>query len=141
MNLDKCIMTGIYHCGIMQSSFTALKIPCSTIHPSHSSTPGNYDFFCVAQLVKNLPAMRGPWVQSLLGNVPRRMEWLPTPVFWPGEFHGLYGPWGHQESDTTERLSLSLSPQFHLFQDVIELESHSILWPFQTGFFHLVACI
>ena len=20
-----------------------------------------------------------------------------TPVFWPGEFHGLYGPWGHKE--------------------------------------------
>ena len=35
------------------------------------------------------------------------MERLPTPVFWPGEFHGLYSPWGHKESDTTERLSLS----------------------------------
>ena len=34
------------------------------------------------------------------------MELLPTPVFWPGEFHGLYGPWGHKESDVTERLSL-----------------------------------
>jgi len=31
-----------------------------------------------------------------------------TPVFWPGEFHGLYSPWGHKESDTTERLSLHL---------------------------------
>ena len=29
---------------------------------------------------------------------------LPTPVFWPGEFHGLYSPWGHKESDTTEHL-------------------------------------
>ena len=29
------------------------------------------------------------------------------PVFWPGEFHGLYSPWGHKELDTTERLSLS----------------------------------
>ena len=28
-----------------------------------------------------------------------------TPVFWPGEFHGLYGPWGHKELDTTEQLS------------------------------------
>ena len=28
-------------------------------------------------------------------------------MFWPGEFHGLYGPWGHKESDTTEWLSLS----------------------------------
>ena len=31
-----------------------------------------------------------------------------APVFWPGEFHGLYSPWGHKESDTTEQLSLSL---------------------------------
>ena len=23
----------------------------------------------------------------------------PTPVFWPGEFHGLYSPWGHKESN------------------------------------------
>ena len=30
-----------------------------------------------------------------------------TPVFWPGEFHGLYSPWGRKESDTTERLSLN----------------------------------
>ena len=28
-----------------------------------------------------------------------------APVFLPGEFHGLYSPWGHKESDTTERLS------------------------------------
>ena len=25
-----------------------------------------------------------------------------TPVFCPGEFHGLYSPWGRKESDTTE---------------------------------------
>ena len=30
-------------------------------------------------------------------------------VFWPGEFHGLYSPWGRKESDTTERLAISLS--------------------------------
>ena len=27
---------------------------------------------------------------------------LPTPVFWPREFHGLYSPWGHKEFDTIE---------------------------------------
>ena len=27
---------------------------------------------------------------------------LPTPVFWPGEFLGLYSPYGHKELDTTE---------------------------------------
>ena len=31
---------------------------------------------------------------------------LPTQVFWPGELHGLYSPWGHKESERTERLSL-----------------------------------
>ena len=29
-----------------------------------------------------------------------------TPVFWPGEFHGLYSLWGCKELDTNERLSL-----------------------------------
>ena len=27
-------------------------------------------------------------------------------VFWPGEFHGLYSPWDHKQSDMTEQLSL-----------------------------------
>ena len=52
--------------------------------------------FLVAQLVKNhLPCWRSgfhPWV----GKIPWRREQLPTPVFWPGEFHGLYSPWGHK---------------------------------------------
>ena len=39
-----------------------------------------------------------PWV----GKLPWRKESLPTPVFWPGEFHGLYSPRGRKESDTTE---------------------------------------
>ena len=34
----------------------------------------------------------------------------PHPVFWPGEFHELFSPWGHKESDTTERLSLLAKP-------------------------------
>ena len=44
-----------------------------------------------------------PWV----GKVPRRREWVPTPVFLPGESHGKrslegYSPWGPKESDTTK---------------------------------------
>ena len=36
-----------------------------------------------------------PWVRK----IPWRREWLPTPVFLPGEFHGQrtlvgYSPWG-----------------------------------------------
>ena len=42
-----------------------------------------------------------------------RRKWQPTPVFLPVEFHGQrslvgYSPWGHKESDMTERLTLTL---------------------------------
>ena len=47
----------------------------------------------VAHLVKNLPAMQETWVRSLGWKDPLRRERLPTPVFWLGEFHGLYSPW------------------------------------------------
>ena len=46
-----------------------------------------------------------PWV----AKIPQRREWLPTPVLWPGESHGLYSRWGHKESDTTEALSLHVT--------------------------------
>ena len=40
-----------------------------------------------------------------LGRSPGEGKSYPTPVFWPGEFHGLYSPGGCKESDMTERLS------------------------------------
>ena len=55
----------------------------------------------VAQTVKSLPAMWETWV----GKIRWRRERLPTPVFCPGEFHGV------SESDMTERLSFSLCPK------------------------------
>ena len=36
---------------------------------------------------------------------PSQYQSLPTPIFWPGEFHELYSPWGGKELDTTELLS------------------------------------
>ena len=33
---------------------------------------------------------------SWVGKIPWRRERLPSPVFWPGEFHGMYSPWGHR---------------------------------------------
>ena len=44
----------------------------------------------VAQLVKNLLAMWRPGFDPWVGKIPWRRERLPTPVFCPGEFHGLY---------------------------------------------------
>ena len=67
----------------------------------------------VAQIVKNLPAMQEIWDQSLGWEDPWRREWPPTPIFLPGEFHGVrslvgYSRWIHTELDMTEQLTLSL---------------------------------
>ena len=35
-------------------------------------------------------------------NVPFANGFIPTPVFWPREFHGFYNPWGCKELDMTE---------------------------------------
>ena len=86
----------------------------------------------VAQMVKNLPAIWETQVQPL-ENPPDplnplnpldpwrflltlwRREWLSTPIFLPGEFHGQrsctgHRPWSLKESDTTERHSLFSLP-------------------------------
>ena len=46
--------------------------------------------------------------------ISRRRQWHPTPVLLPGKSHGwrsLVGcsPWGHEESDVTERLHFHFS--------------------------------
>ena len=43
-----------------------------------------------------------PGFDRWVGKHLWRRELLPTPVFWPGEFNGLYSPWGRKESDMTE---------------------------------------
>ena len=50
----------------------------------------------VAQLVKNPPAMWETWIWSLCWEDPLEKERLPTPVFWPGEFRGLYSSWSQR---------------------------------------------
>lgn len=51
---------------------------------------------------------------SLVAQPPWRRQWHPTPVLLPGKCYGwrsLVGcsPWGHEESDTTERLHFHIS--------------------------------
>ena len=55
---------------------------------------------------KNPPAMWDTCVLSLDWEDPLETGKATTPVFWPGEFRGLYSVWGSKESDVTERLSL-----------------------------------
>ena len=55
-------------------------------------------------------ACNWPRFNPYVGKISWRREWLPTPVFLPGEFHEQkslagYCPLGHRESDTTEWLT------------------------------------
>ena len=72
----------------------------------------------VAQLVKNPPATWRPGFDPWVGTIPWRRERLTTPVFWPGESHGLYNPWGHKESGITEQLSLYFTSWLDLLLNI-----------------------
>ena len=68
-------------------------------------------YFLVAQMVKNLPAIREPGFDPWVGKVPWRRKWQPTPVFLLGESHGRrslegHSLWGLKELDTTEQLAI-----------------------------------
>ena len=57
-----------------------------------------------------MPAVQETQVWSLGHEDPLEREWLPTPVFLPGEFDEQrslvgYSPWGRIESDMTEQLT------------------------------------
>ena len=60
----------------------------------------------------NLPAMWESWVQSLGEEDPLEKRMATHSSILAGEFHGQssltgYSPWGHKESDITEKLLLS----------------------------------
>ena len=64
-------------------------------------SPGFLGFPCGSYQRIHLQTGRpgfNPWVG--------RRGRLPTPVFWPGEFHGLYCLWVCNDPDMTKRLSL-----------------------------------
>jgi len=62
----------------------------------------------VAQLVKNLPAMWKTWVRSLGWKDPVEKEKATYSSILAWRI--LYSLWSCKESDTTERLSLSILP-------------------------------
>ena len=61
----------------------------------------------IAHLVKKPPTMQETGFDTWFGKIPWRRERLPTPVFWPGESHGLCSTWGRKELDMTEQVSLT----------------------------------
>ena len=83
--------------------------------PTIPFCPGLTGASLVAQMVKCLPAMQETWVWFLGREDPWRRKWQSIPALLPGKSHGQrsligYSPWGHKESDTTERLHF----HFHL---------------------------
>ena len=96
LNMSRVLLGGRYFPGSSASKQSA----CSAGDPRSSPRLGRsagegigyplqYSWASlVDQLVKNLPAMQETWVWSLGWEDPWR-ERLPTPVFWPGESHGL----------------------------------------------------
>ena len=101
-NLKDCSPPGSYVHGILQ---TRMLEWVAVSFSKGSSWPRDWtrgllrwqaNFFTTEPLGK--PPIWASLLAQLLKNSPARRPWrrdrLPTPVFWPGEFHGLYSPWG-----------------------------------------------
>ena len=92
-------------------------------------SPTREDLFCVFEVSSSMNGLprwlsvkesacqfrrrRSPEFDPQVGKISWRSVWQPTPVFLPGESHGQrslagYSPWGHRESDTTQRLSMQV---------------------------------
>ena len=72
----------------------------------------------MAQTVKNLPAMSETWVRSPAWEDPLEKETathssiLVWRILWTEEPGRLHSPWGHKQSDTTQRLHFHFSLSF-----------------------------
>ena len=91
---------------------------------------GDFKASLVAHTVKNLPAMQETWV----GKIPWRRTWQPTLVLLSGEPHGQrslagYSPWGHKESDMTERPTFLLSSVCQCIFDTGDSKINNIFAP------------
>ena len=100
--------------------------PCST--PGLGSSPGEgigypllYSWASLlAQTVKNLVAMRETWVQSLgwEDSLEEGMATHSSILAWRipmdrGAWQATYSPWGHKESDNTERMSIAHAQEWN----------------------------
>ena len=89
-----------------KKSQTTAQLHSSQIHLtpiSHQDFPGGSDGKSICL------QCRRPGLDPLVGKIPWRRKWQPTPVFFPGKSHGRmnqadYSPWGRKESDMTEQL-------------------------------------
>ena len=83
--------------------------------------------FLVVHLVKNPLQCRRPWFDSWVGKISWRRERLPTPVFWPREFHGQSIGSQRIRHDKVTFTSL------HFTSLHFKKEGHSSFLPVDTG--------
>ena len=115
---------GILYCFKVLSGSARPPSPCSYIHTGDPQIASHQSFW-------------DTWVRSLGWEDPlEEGKAIHTPVFWPGEFHGLYSPWGHKESDTTEWpwLSVFVILFFFSFSKVFNTRKVWLL----TLFYHIL---
>ena len=89
------------HCLLRASSYQLLTQLGNNL-PAMQETPvgplawedplekGQATYSLVVPLVKRRLQYGRPGLVPWVGKIPWRREQLPTPVFWPGEVHGLY---------------------------------------------------
>ena len=86
----------------------------------------------MAQVVKNPLAMQETWAWSLDWEDPLEKGKATHSSVLAWRMHGLYSPWGHEEPDTTEWLSLS-----HKVQSVRQISSISTSYSYWGKFISL----
>ena len=80
--------------------------------------------FCIGSMIGGIR-----WLKAGTYRICWKRKWQRTPVFLPGKSHGQrtlvgYSPWGHKESDTTERL--------HIHSFISSVQSFSCAQRFAT---------
>ena len=77
-----------------------------------------------------------PWVWK----IHQRRERLPTPVFWPGQFHGLYSSMGVTKSQTwlNKFHFTSLAWEIHLKNPTLRCSQRE--WGFAPSFHRTLVC-
>ena len=109
LNLMSLFLVLLNVCPELPEPFALVLTLLSNLVESRSRKLGTV-FPQVALVVRNPPTNAEDVRKAgliLVGKIPWRRTWQPTPVFLPGESHGQrsllsYSPWDHKESDTSE---------------------------------------
>ena len=101
----------------------------------------------MTQTVKNLPEIRETWVQSLGQEVPlekgmaTHCSILPWRLPMNRDMLVGYSPWGHKESDITERLSTHIHHTHTHTHTHTSVGENEMLGSFQISPLPLACCV